>query len=217
MQIGVQTFRLMLPGVDSLKGKRMVVKSLKSRMRQKFNVSVSETGLQDVHQAAEITVAVVAGDRGGGASGGSGGCAAVGRRRISVSPANTGRCGWRGERGWGELRGAEEGTDPYARGPLGAAHAWTCALELSFGRRVCRRRTGRVSGGTRRSCAKERARRHTAQEVPSMSRQRVLPWQHRGSGLEAPTASGFPHMGEGARARRRRLVVNAPGAENAHA
>lgn len=64
MQIGVQTFRLMLPGVDSLKGKRMVVKSLKSRMRQKFNVSVSETGLQDVHQAAEITVAVVAGDRG---------------------------------------------------------------------------------------------------------------------------------------------------------
>lgn len=64
MQVGVQTFRLMLPGVDSLKGKRMVVKSLKTRMRQKFNVSVSETGLHDLHQAAEITVAVVAEDRG---------------------------------------------------------------------------------------------------------------------------------------------------------
>lgn len=64
MQVGVQTFRLLLPGAGSLKEKRMVVKSLRTRIRQKFNVSVCETGLHDALQAAEISVAVVAGDRG---------------------------------------------------------------------------------------------------------------------------------------------------------
>ncbi|HZD05791.1 MAG TPA: DUF503 domain-containing protein, partial [Longimicrobiales bacterium] len=37
--------------------------SLKERLRSRFNVSVSETGHQDAWTRAEVTVAVVAGDR----------------------------------------------------------------------------------------------------------------------------------------------------------
>ena len=65
MHIAVQTFRLAIPGADSLKAKRAVVKSIKARMRQRFNVSVAETGSQDVHQVAELTVALVADGRSG--------------------------------------------------------------------------------------------------------------------------------------------------------
>lgn len=41
----------------------MVVKSLKDRIRNRFNVSVAETDHQDVWTRAELTAAVVAGDR----------------------------------------------------------------------------------------------------------------------------------------------------------
>ncbi len=40
-----------------------MVRSLKDRLRNRFNVSVSETGEQDVHARAEISVALVATDR----------------------------------------------------------------------------------------------------------------------------------------------------------
>jgi len=42
----------------------MVVRSLKDRIRHRFNVSVSETAHQDVWTRAELSVAVVAGERG---------------------------------------------------------------------------------------------------------------------------------------------------------
>lgn len=60
MVIGVITWDLALPGCRSLKEKRMVVKSLKDRIRHRFNVSVAETGLQDVRDRGEVTVALVA-------------------------------------------------------------------------------------------------------------------------------------------------------------
>lgn len=41
----------------------MVIRSLKDRIRHRFNVSVAETGDQDVWTRGQITVAVVAGDR----------------------------------------------------------------------------------------------------------------------------------------------------------
>ncbi|MFQ5537485.1 MAG: DUF503 domain-containing protein [Gemmatimonadota bacterium] len=63
MVVAAQTWRLSLPGCSSLKEKRSVVRSLKDRLRHRFNVSVSETGEQDVHQRAEITIALVATDR----------------------------------------------------------------------------------------------------------------------------------------------------------
>ena len=63
MIVGVQSFRLAIPGATSLKAKRSVIRSLKDRLRRRFNVSVAETGLQDRPDRAEITVATVAGTR----------------------------------------------------------------------------------------------------------------------------------------------------------
>jgi hypothetical protein len=63
MVLAVQTFALSLPGCGSLKEKRMVVKSLKDRIRHRFNVSVAETGSQDLWARAEVTVALVSHDR----------------------------------------------------------------------------------------------------------------------------------------------------------
>lgn len=63
MIVGVLSWQLSLPGCRSLKEKRSVVRSLKERLKHRFNVSVAETGHQDVWNRAEITVAMVAADR----------------------------------------------------------------------------------------------------------------------------------------------------------
>lgn len=60
MQIGVLRLRLHIPWAHSLKEKRMVVKSIVTRVRQVFNVSVAETEEQDIHQIAVLGVACVA-------------------------------------------------------------------------------------------------------------------------------------------------------------
>ncbi len=62
MVVASQTWSLSLPGCASLKEKRSVIRSLRDRLSGKFNVSVAETGLQDVHARAELTVALVASD-----------------------------------------------------------------------------------------------------------------------------------------------------------
>ena len=51
--------KLHAPWVHSLKEKRMVVKSLLSKMRNKFNVAVAEVGEQDIHQTIVIGVAAI--------------------------------------------------------------------------------------------------------------------------------------------------------------
>ncbi len=61
--VGVLRIRLVIRGAHSLKDKRRVVKSLKDRVRSKFNASIAEVGEQDRHQVAELGVAVVANDR----------------------------------------------------------------------------------------------------------------------------------------------------------
>ena len=63
MVIGVISWELEIFGAQSLKEKRSVVKSLKDRLHDRFNVSAAETKHQDVWQRAEITCAVVAGTR----------------------------------------------------------------------------------------------------------------------------------------------------------
>ncbi len=50
-------------GSRSLKDKWRIVKSLKDRIRNKFNVSVSETDFQDNLRSSEISVAMVGTDR----------------------------------------------------------------------------------------------------------------------------------------------------------
>ena len=59
--IGIITFRL--HDCRSLKGKRKVVKSIISRMRNSFNASVAEIGSNDIHQRAEIGFALVGNDK----------------------------------------------------------------------------------------------------------------------------------------------------------
>jgi len=63
MVIGVLQLRLHFPWVHSLKEKRMEVKSLCSKARNKFNVSVAEVDEQDIHQLAVLGFASLAGDK----------------------------------------------------------------------------------------------------------------------------------------------------------
>jgi len=60
MIIGALEIKLYAPWVHSLKEKRMIVKSLTAKVRNKFNVSVAETGDQDLHQSIVLGVACVA-------------------------------------------------------------------------------------------------------------------------------------------------------------
>ncbi len=63
MVIGTIAWQLEILGCQSLKEKRSVVKSLKDRLHQRFNVSVAETAHQDLWQRAELVACVVAGER----------------------------------------------------------------------------------------------------------------------------------------------------------
>lgn len=62
MVIGSVKIRIYIPWVHSLKEKRMIVKSLCAKIRNKFNVSIAETDLQDVHQSLELGIACVSGE-----------------------------------------------------------------------------------------------------------------------------------------------------------
>jgi len=62
MVVASQTWEFTLPGCSSLKEKRSVIRSLRDRLRSKFNVSVAETGLQDVLDRAELSIAVISSD-----------------------------------------------------------------------------------------------------------------------------------------------------------
>ena len=55
---------LRLENSHSLKDKRHVVKSLKDRLRNRFNVAVAEIDYQDLWQRAAIAAATVSADRG---------------------------------------------------------------------------------------------------------------------------------------------------------
>jgi uncharacterized protein len=59
MLIGIRTWELHLEGCQSLKDKRSVLKPLAATLRRTLNVSVAETGHQDLWQRAEIACAVV--------------------------------------------------------------------------------------------------------------------------------------------------------------
>ena len=63
MVIGVSSWELHLAGVQSLKEKRSVLKSIKARLHNEFNLSVAETAHHDQWQRAELTVCLVSTDR----------------------------------------------------------------------------------------------------------------------------------------------------------
>ena len=63
MIVGVAIVELRVHGSQSLKSKRGVVRSITQRLRNRFNVSVSEVGGQDTWQRAELGIASVGADR----------------------------------------------------------------------------------------------------------------------------------------------------------
>jgi len=63
MFIGVCTFDVHIPDSGSLKAKRQVLRSLKDRIRNRFNVSVAEVDDNDLWQKASLAVAAVGNDK----------------------------------------------------------------------------------------------------------------------------------------------------------
>jgi uncharacterized protein YlxP (DUF503 family) len=59
MVVGVCRITLSLPGNDSLKGKRRVVRRIVDRTRNEYNAAVAEVGALDSHRQAELGFAVV--------------------------------------------------------------------------------------------------------------------------------------------------------------
>jgi uncharacterized protein YlxP (DUF503 family) len=62
MVVGICSIDLRLPGNDSLKGKRSVVRRIKERVKNTFNVSVAEVEDLDLLQRAGLGVAFVSND-----------------------------------------------------------------------------------------------------------------------------------------------------------
>ena len=63
MVVGVLRLTLFIPENHSLKGKRQVLRAIKARVRQKFNVSIAESGDHDLWQRAELGICQVGVDR----------------------------------------------------------------------------------------------------------------------------------------------------------
>jgi len=63
MNIGVCRIELRLPENQSLKGKRRVIKSIITRLQNKYNVSVAEVDNQNLWQLATLGVACVSNHR----------------------------------------------------------------------------------------------------------------------------------------------------------
>ena len=61
-RVALGLIELHLPDVDSLKGKRHVLKGLKERVRARFEVAVAEVDHQDVWQRATLALAYVSAD-----------------------------------------------------------------------------------------------------------------------------------------------------------
>ena len=63
MVVGVRSWELSLAGCQSLKDKRRIVKSLKDRLHNRFNVSAAEVDHQDSWQRAALACSVVTTER----------------------------------------------------------------------------------------------------------------------------------------------------------
>ena len=59
MNVLILKIKIYAPWVHSLKEKRMVVKSMLGKLKNKFNVSAAEVDAQDIHQTIVIGIASV--------------------------------------------------------------------------------------------------------------------------------------------------------------
>ncbi|MFQ5673661.1 MAG: DUF503 domain-containing protein [Nitrospinales bacterium] len=62
MKVGCCSIRFVLHGNRSLKGKRRIVSTIKSRVKNKFNISVAEVGDQDEWQRLHLGIAAIGGN-----------------------------------------------------------------------------------------------------------------------------------------------------------
>ena len=60
MTIGSLTLEIFIPASQSLKDKRRVVRSLKDRLRGRFNIAIAELDHQDVHQRSTLGIVTIA-------------------------------------------------------------------------------------------------------------------------------------------------------------
>lgn len=63
MWVGSAIVELHIESAESLKDKRMVVRSLRDRVRRKFGMSCAEVAMQDLHQRARLGLAYVSSSR----------------------------------------------------------------------------------------------------------------------------------------------------------
>jgi uncharacterized protein len=62
MHVATLTVEISIPGADSLKDKRQVLRSLIDSIRRKFNVSVAEVDQNDIWRRATLGFAAVSND-----------------------------------------------------------------------------------------------------------------------------------------------------------
>jgi uncharacterized protein YlxP (DUF503 family) len=63
MYVGVLVIEIMIYTSSSLKEKRLVLKSMKDRLKNKFNVAVAEIGYQDKWQRAQLGIATISNEQ----------------------------------------------------------------------------------------------------------------------------------------------------------
>ena len=63
MTVGILTIVLSIPGSDSLKDKRQVVKSILDTARNRFNISAAEIDRLDSHRSAGLAFACVSNEK----------------------------------------------------------------------------------------------------------------------------------------------------------
>ncbi|SRR5258707_10159800 len=60
MLVAVALFEIHIPFAQSLKDKRMVVRSLRDKLRHRFEISANEVALHDLHQRARLAISFIA-------------------------------------------------------------------------------------------------------------------------------------------------------------
>jgi len=63
MFVGISQVELFIPESGSLKSKRFVLKSIKTKIRNKFNVSVAELENNDKWQRSTLGVSIISNDK----------------------------------------------------------------------------------------------------------------------------------------------------------
>ena len=63
MYVGIAKLALALPNAHSLKEKRMVIRRVKDRVKERIGVAINEVGALDTWQRAELGCAIPSGDR----------------------------------------------------------------------------------------------------------------------------------------------------------